>query len=1017
MAIRIACPKCQAKMAVPESVQGKQVHCPKCGQKMQIPNSAAIVAKPKTPSAAKPPSGPPKTPLKEAVTRNPPPLPVKAARQADEPDAQRRRKPARADRDDVDRDRRPKRPARRNKAMLPWILAGVGGVTALVVAMVVIVLANKSEPAKTPLAGLANHKPLPKPVANPDPVNVVAPAPEAPIQQALIPKGEVPREIDPGSIRRVKKATVFLRVRINNGKEFQGSGFFAAEKGLVFTNAHVIGMLNAANALPTKVEIITDSGETTETSRLGRVLCVDREHDLAALRVQGDTQSLPDPLPVDTTRNLTELQSVYIFGFPFGTSLGKNITVSGSTISSIRKEADGTVYQVQVNGGMNHGNSGGPVVDARGVVIGVSVAIIEGTQLNFAVPGDMVLDLLRGRVSNVTLGEAYVKNAHSRVPVEVACLDPLDRLSGVDVEIWAGKNGPVRPVALQQPPQLPGDGPHQSTALSYCDSTARAEVELPTADGTRTFWLRPILTGRNGHRHWGAATSYKMADFAPVELEAVVLQHQFDNHGDRTVKFGNVYKRVMSNGGKQVAIGVNLEMEAVETAQRDPRGGQFRLFAVKPSMSLDIDGKRAAENPQLQALNLLKGRTFSFITNPSGYMLQRSVPTFRSARNRNLTVQFEDLTMDISNAFEMTLLSLPNRSVAPRETWDARVPFFLQGFGNRKEVVDMMLKCTLMGARTVAGQKEAVINLHGDIVKRSGPRRFAGKVSGKAYFLVDKGFFSQVRLKKEAAGLDDSQYVEIKLTRSFGNTTGATPPPLAPPPNIVKGTSPPAPMPAAGPTLRPAPPGAAHFAVTIPGDMFSFLKNAVKDKRLADVDIRGFTLSQSTYRQVSPDGGVLIGFEVGYRDFFGKAVIDSVRPLFKTATGEKKGQWIGRIPIKPTTVKAKQGYAVAGISISTGLGINGFSMRFMKLTKEGLNVDDGYEAPWVGTNADRPMTIGGTGVVAVGVCGHLDNNGSPCSLGVVVPLLPRAAAAAPTKQNAPKPVAQQTDPGKLSLAN
>src|SRR5262249_20087611 len=115
--------------------------------------------------------------------------------------------------------------------------------------------------------------------------------------------------------------------------------------------------------------------------------------DLAVLSLQGDLSRLPPPLPVASAAELTELQNVYIFGLPFGTQLGKAITVSKSSVSALRRSG-GVLKQVQVNGGMNPGNSGGPVTDARGVVVGVSVAGITGTQINFAVPGDFIRPLV-----------------------------------------------------------------------------------------------------------------------------------------------------------------------------------------------------------------------------------------------------------------------------------------------------------------------------------------------------------------------------------------------------------------------------------------------------------------------------------------------------------------------------------------------------------------------------------------------------------------------------------------------
>jgi S1-C subfamily serine protease len=61
-----------------------------------------------------------------------------------------------------------------------------------------------------------------------------------------------------------------------------------------------------------------------------------------------------------------------VFGFPFGKQLGKNITVSKTSVSSLRKKPNGTLQDIQVNGGMHPGNSGGPVVDAMGQVVGVA---------------------------------------------------------------------------------------------------------------------------------------------------------------------------------------------------------------------------------------------------------------------------------------------------------------------------------------------------------------------------------------------------------------------------------------------------------------------------------------------------------------------------------------------------------------------------------------------------------------------------------------------------------------------
>src|SRR5262249_22824404 len=157
------------------------------------------------------------------------------------------------------------------------------------------------------------------------------------------------------------------------------------------------------------------------------------------------------PLTVDTSRTLALVQKVYIFGFPFGTSLGKNITVSESSISSIRKDATGAPTQVQVNGGMHQGNSGGPVVDSRGVVVGVPVSGIRGTKLTLPAPEKKIKDLLRGGAARTEFDEAFLDKPQVKLPVRLSCLDPLERIGTVKLEVWVGNASPPRPSATLQP--------------------------------------------------------------------------------------------------------------------------------------------------------------------------------------------------------------------------------------------------------------------------------------------------------------------------------------------------------------------------------------------------------------------------------------------------------------------------------------------------------------------------------------------------------------------------------------
>src|SRR5205085_2894701 len=106
-------------------------------------------------------------------------------------------------------------------------------------------------------------------------------------------------------------------------------------------------------------------------------------------------KELPAPLQRGTSQGLNETQSVFVFGFPFGQQLGKEITVSKSSVSSLRKSGV-HVVSIQLDGGLNPGNSGGPVVDSTGAVIGVAVSGVRGTTIGNAIPAEFVTRFLNG---------------------------------------------------------------------------------------------------------------------------------------------------------------------------------------------------------------------------------------------------------------------------------------------------------------------------------------------------------------------------------------------------------------------------------------------------------------------------------------------------------------------------------------------------------------------------------------------------------------------------------------------
>ena len=110
-------------------------------------------------------------------------------------------------------------------------------------------------------------------------------------------------QLDTAVLKKVKAATVHLEVTLPDGSTVEGSGFFTDEPGVVLTNAHVLGMLDADSRPPVKVAVTLNSGEADSRTLAAKLLGVDRGSDLALLRVEG--KDLPAALKVVSAKDLT----------------------------------------------------------------------------------------------------------------------------------------------------------------------------------------------------------------------------------------------------------------------------------------------------------------------------------------------------------------------------------------------------------------------------------------------------------------------------------------------------------------------------------------------------------------------------------------------------------------------------------------------------------------------------------------------------------------------------------------
>jgi S1-C subfamily serine protease len=183
----------------------------------------------------------------------------------------------------------------------------------------------------------------------------------------------------------------------------QGSGFVLNKEGLILTNNHVIEGSQRGGS----VEVtLSDKHQYKAT-----VVTVDRGHDLALLKI--DAPNLVPVTLAETSTGLMVGQRVYAIGNPFGLSG----TMTRGIISAIRsvRGPDNNLIEdaIQTDASVNPGNSGGPLLNSRGEVIGITTMIAsngadQSSGIGFAIPintAKAVLDDFAkyGRVRRPTL--------------------------------------------------------------------------------------------------------------------------------------------------------------------------------------------------------------------------------------------------------------------------------------------------------------------------------------------------------------------------------------------------------------------------------------------------------------------------------------------------------------------------------------------------------------------------------------------------------------------------------------
>jgi len=228
---------------------------------------------------------------------------------------------------------------------------------------------------------------------------------------------------------RAKSSVVDIKVQttsqLGQQGEAQGSGFVYSKTGYIITNDHVVSGASS-------VSVNFPSGATYKATVVG----ADPSTDIAVIKVNAPASVLK-PLAVGNSSKLVVGDPVVAVGSPFGL----DGTVTAGIVSALHRQIDApnnfTINDaIQTDAAINHGNSGGPLFNLRGEVVGVNAQIQsdsgDNAGIGFAIPSNTMKSIADQLISKGNVKHAYLGVSITEIPSAVA--GQLGEAAGVAVK-------------------------------------------------------------------------------------------------------------------------------------------------------------------------------------------------------------------------------------------------------------------------------------------------------------------------------------------------------------------------------------------------------------------------------------------------------------------------------------------------------------------------------------------------------------------------------------------------------